>query len=61
MQNEGEMGSLFFPVTSPKKQNEYYAFVFILPLSRDINYPQTAQVGDGAVSYHVERRAVKAS
>lgn len=27
---------------------------YILPLSKDINYPQTAQLGDKAVSCHVE-------
>lgn len=27
---------------------------YILPLSKDINYPQTAQLGDRAESCHVE-------
>lgn len=59
MQNEGETGSLF-SVISQKTRTSIMCLCFTLPLSRDINYPQTAQLGDRAVSYHVECRTVKA-
>lgn len=58
MQNEGETGSLVSVIS--QKPELVLCVCFTLPLSRDINYPQTAQLGDRAVSCHVECRTVKA-